>query len=205
MQYTSGNKNPEVEESRDKNRFQFLFSVGAAFVLLASLAWMSYALQTEGPRDMSSSAKISPTPGGFQVDFGSPVHLSEIVYQGDYEGDFEVFDSSGGIPEALSLINAAIAKQPDNATLLDSRGLIFLKANNPQDAIPDFEKAVEITCEGPIHLLHLAYSQMKNGDNDSALTTFDKVRPLLAARTDRLMDEDRGMFDDLEMSLGSGL
>ena len=166
--------------------------------------WVSQARQSGSLVDVTNTAKITPVAGGFQVDFPSPILLSEIVYDGDFQGPFEVSSTSGdsSFNEAYSLIDKALESKPDNPVLLDTKGLIHLKNGRPQDAIPLLERAVEITCEGPLYVLHLAFAQMKNGENEKALTTFEKVRSVLTTRSDILLRDSKAMFDELEMKLG---
>jgi len=178
------------------------FGIAAILTLLGS--WISYARQSGAPIDATSTVRITPVAGGFQVDFPNPVFLSEIAYTGDYQGPYEVFCPSPtdtGL-EAYALIDKALESNPDDPTLIDTKGLIHMKNDRPQDAIPLFERAVEITCEGPIYVLHLAYAQMINGDNEKAMTTFEKVRSILVTRVDLLLRDNRAMFDELEMRIG---
>ena len=166
---------------------------------------ISQARQSSAPVDVTGLATITPVAGGFQVEFSNPVSLSEIVYNGDYQGPYEVSAPSsfgGSLQEAHALIDKALDKEPDNPRLLDTKGLIYLKNGQPQDALPLLERAVEITCEGPIYVLHLAFAQMKNGENEKAMTTFEKVRSVLLPRTDMLLRDNKAMFDELEMKLG---
>ncbi len=189
----------------NKNRtVRFGFSGGALSILVLIFGWAAYAKQSGAPVDLTSTAKITPTADGFQVDFPSPVNLGEIVYDGDYQGPFEVQTpaTDGATQEAYALIDKALESKPDDPTLLDTKGLIHMKNGRPQDAIPLMERAVELTCEGPIYVLHLAFAQMKNGDNDKAVTTFEKVRPVLMTRTNLLLRDNKSMFDEMEMKLG---
>lgn len=105
---------------------------------------------------------------------------------------------------SMQLIDRALELKPDSPTLLDTKGLIHLQAGRMQDAIPLFERSVELTCEGPMYVLHLAYAMLKDSDNTSAATMFDKVRPLLVPQLPRMSEENRGMFNELEMRLGAG-
>jgi len=181
-------------------------SLGLGIVVVLTLFgnWISQARQSGSPVDATSTAKMTPIPGGFQVEFPNPVFLSEIVYNGNYQGPYEVSCPSPtdtGL-EAYALIDKALDNDPDNPRFLDTKGLIHMKNDRSQDAIPLFERAVEITCEGPIYVLHLAYAQMVNGESEKAMTTFEKVRPVLMPRTDLLSRDNKAMFDVLEMRLG---
>jgi len=187
------------------NQLRMTFFLGMIAVSIFLGTWVLQARQSGTPVDVTGSATITSIAGGFQVDFPNPVSLSEIVYGGDYQGPFEVSSPSSGsdpLLEAHALIDKALENEPDNPMLLDTKGLIHLKNGRPQDAIPLFERAVEITCEGPIYVLHLAFAQMKNGENEKASTTFDKVRSNLLPRTDLLMRDNKAMFDEMEMKHG---
>ena len=185
--------------------FRKIFPALGIVVALTFLGnWGSQARQSGVSVDVTSSATITPISGGFQVDFPSPLLLSEIVYDGNYQGPYEVFcpSPSSTSLEAYALIDKALESEPDNPVFLDTKGLIHLKNGRPQDAIPLLERAVEISCEGPIYVLHLAYAQMKNNENEKSLATFEKVRSLLITRTDLLMRDNKAMLDEMEMRLG---
>ena len=183
-------------------RFVGLVGTIALFTLL--LAWGSQARQSGSPVNVTGSASITSVVDGFQVSFPNPVALSEIVYEGDYQGPYELVTprSSDAMLEALDLIDRALESLPDDPRLLDTKGLIYLKNGQPQDAIPLLERAVEISCEGPIYVLHLAYAQLMNGESEKSVTTFEKVRPILITRTDLLLRDNKAMFDEMEMKLG---
>ena len=193
---------------KNTHRLYSMFMFGV-FVLVLFGGLLSYAMQSGTPTDVTATAKITPTSDGFRVDFPEPTPISEISYAGDFNGPVEVFDgspdNSSGIPEALDLINRALQVDPKNAVFLDTKGLILLKDGKPQDAIPLFEQAVDLTCEGPIYVLHLAFAQLKNDSNADAATTFNKVRALLVTRSDSLPKDSKSMFDELDMKLGPSL
>ena len=183
---------------------RFAARIGIIALSTLFLGWVSYARQAGTPVDVTGSASITPVTGGFQASFPNPVALSEIVYDGDYHGPYELVtpSSNDASQEAYDLIDKALENKPDDPTLLDTKGLIHMKNGRYQDAIPLLERAVEITCEGPIYVLHLAFAQMKNGENEKAVTTFEKVRPLLITRTDLLLRDNKAMYDEMEMKLG---
>ena len=193
---------------KNTHRLYSVFMLGI-FVLILSGGFLSYAMQSGAPVDITSKAEIKPVQDGFRADFPEPVSISEITYNGDFNGPVEVFDgspgASGGVPEALDLINRALEVEPKNVVFLDTKGLILLKDDKPQDAIPLFEEAVELSCEGPSYVLHLAYAQLKNDSNADAATTFNKVRALLVTRGDGMSKDNKAMFDELDMKLGPSL
>ncbi|MGL6196825.1 MAG: tetratricopeptide repeat protein [Thermoguttaceae bacterium] len=191
---------------RSKNK-KLLFIVFLCFASFAGL--VAYAMQSGASTDVTSSATITPTTDGFRVDFQSPVAITEMEYNGNFVGPIEVQDGGLGNPvhidEALSLIDKAIELKPEEPAFLDTKGLILMYAGRHQDAIPFMEKAVELSCEGPLYVMHLAYAQMKNGDSPTASSTFEKVRPQLMARRELLSEENKTFLDELDVKLGPSL
>ncbi len=182
------------------------FPVGIFCCVLLLSVYAAYAFQNAGNAAQPSS--VTPVAGGFRFDFPQPVAVSAVEYNGPFSGPVEVSPGSSApkdIPQALKMIDAALEINPDSPTLLDSKGLILLQANRAQDAIPLMERAVELSCEGPIFVMHLASAHAQNGDPDTAMTLFDKVRPLLATRGDKMTKENKKMFDALEMKAGAGM
>ena len=70
--------------------------------------------------------------------------------------------------EALNYANQALARKPDQADYLDTRGVVYLKARNRQLALDDLLKAVEIDPSSPSKLFHLAQAQLDNNDKEKA-------------------------------------
>ncbi len=182
-----------------------LFPFGLLCLTLLLSVCAAYAFQNGNAVQPSS---VTPVAGGFRVDFPQPVAVSAVEYNGPFSGPVEVSPGSSApkdIPQALKMIDSALGINPDSPTLLDSKGLILMQANRSQDAIPLMERAVELSCEGPIFVMHLASAHAQNGDPDTAMTLFDKVRPLLATRGDKMTKENKKMFDELEMKAGAGM
>lgn len=180
--------------------------VGLFFLLSSVSEKNSFAQQTGDPVDVTGDATYQEVPQGFQVTFSKPVVLKSVSYNGPYRGTCNVYegprDEKDGIEKALSYIDHALELSPDEPTLLDTKGLILIKDGRPQDAIPFLEKAVELTCEGPVFVLHLAYAQLKTGQVDHAENTLNKVRSILTSKIDQLSDENKQMINELEMKLG---
>jgi tetratricopeptide (TPR) repeat protein len=62
--------------------------------------------------------------------------------------------------EALSLIDKAIKMEGPMASLLDSRGMILLEMDRPQEALRNLEKAAEMA-PSSVTYLHLASARMQ--------------------------------------------
>jgi predicted Zn-dependent protease len=78
----------------------------------------------------------------------------------------------GNFKQALTYADLAVdlnAEQPD---FLDTRGVVRLKAGNPQLALDDLLKAVEIDPSSPAKLFHLAQALLRNNDKEKAKRTF---------------------------------
>ncbi|MDR3111310.1 MAG: tetratricopeptide repeat protein [Planctomycetaceae bacterium] len=115
--------------------------------------------------------------------------------------------------EALRIIDDALSTDGRNehVVLLDSKGLILMQAGNVAQAIPLFERCVELSCQGPLYVLHLADALAKTGNQDArAASWFHKVRNDLSANSSFLMKDNKEMFDNLDKkfpvgSSGAGL
>jgi tetratricopeptide (TPR) repeat protein len=102
----------------------------------------------------------------------------------------------GDKAEALNLINKAIAMEGQVASLLDSRGIILLEMDRPQEALRDIEQALQA---GPnsTTLLHLAVVKSRlrqKEESDRAMAQahelgldINKLHPLERARYSELL------------------
>ena len=104
---------------------------------------------------------------------------------------------------ALELVQTAMeAGRMDSFVLLNTKGLIFLNAGNPTEAIPPLERAVLLSCQLPIYCMHLAYAFLQDGGRiDPARRSFDPVRPHLIEAAPNMSPENRRMFDVLMSAL----
>lgn len=125
---------------------------------------------------------------------GSPLSL---VLNNNYA--LLLSSSQGNHEAAIDLLNRSLEKFPDSVPLLDSKGLVYLNAGNPVDAVPNFERAVMLSCEGPIYVLHLANALDQIGEGTRAQGWFDKARLPLEGLAPKMSPENRGMFDGLQM------
>lgn len=68
---------------------------------------------------------------------GDPAQLLNSRAYSRAQGDFE-------LEEALVDINKALASAPDNAAYLDTRGFVLLKLGKLEEAMTDFQKAIDL-------------------------------------------------------------
>jgi cellulose synthase operon protein C len=78
------------------------------------------------------------------------------------------------LTEAQSLVGRAIALAGPRTSLLDSRALVELAADQPSAALGDLETAVSDGA-APLHLFHLARVRMMNGELDGARSSLKKA------------------------------
>lgn len=107
--------------------------------------------------------------------------------------------------EALKIIDSALAEDAENVSLIDSKGLIYLNAGELLLAEPLMRRAVELSCQGPIYVLHLAYTLDQLGNETESQGWFEKIQPILQASPHKMLKENRGMFDSLLMKYGQGM
>lgn len=132
---------------------------------------------------------------GLETDPDNFTFQNNLAYllssaQGDHEG-------------GLRIVDQALEKLLDNVTLLDTKGLILIKAGRADEAVPVLERAVTLSCQGPIYMLHLAQALDETGNSESAKNYFDKTRPLLEGPDIKLSKENQQVFDDLKMKYGT--
>ncbi len=99
--------------------------------------------------------------------------------------------------EALGLIDSALTKHHDNVGLLDTKGLILMRDGRPDEALPNLQRAVELSCQNPIFCMHLSKALDSSGQENAARSWFDKARPLLEASPNILANDNKDMFDEL--------
>jgi predicted Zn-dependent protease len=69
--------------------------------------------------------------------------------------------AKGKHEEALDLINRVIKLAGPGADILDTRAVIFLKNNQPQQAVEDLQKAIEQRPHDPVYYFHLAQAHLR--------------------------------------------
>lgn len=103
------------------------------------------------------------------------------------------------VAEAKKLIESAIGELGPLPDLLDTRGMIRLAAGEHAEAIADFQEAVLQPTD--VKFLHLAWAQLKAGDQASAKSSLEAgLRRGLAPS--RLAPDERARLKELESTLG---
>jgi tetratricopeptide (TPR) repeat protein len=77
--------------------------------------------------------------------------------------------------EALSLVNQAIAVAGNVPVLLDTRALVHLQMNQPDQAIDDLRKALSATPNYPVAYFHLARANDQMGNSAEAHKSFEQA------------------------------
>jgi len=101
--------------------------------------------------------------------------------------------------KALNIIDGALKERADNVTLLDTKGLILINAKRFDEAVPVLQRAVELSCQKPLCVMHYAYALDLQGQQSSAREWFNKVLPMLETSVPTFLKDDKNMFDYLKM------
>lgn len=165
------------------------------------------------PRSVSDDPNVLMTLGNYWIQRGKPERAIPIYQRGAetskenflFQNNLAMLYSTvqGDHDAALKLIDEALTNAMDNVTLLDSKGLILMNAGKPEEAIPHLERAVELSCQGPIYVLHLAQAMDMAGREGGARDWFEKARPLLETSPNKLKKENKDMFDNLRLKYGT--
>ena len=103
--------------------------------------------------------------------------------------------------KALEVVDNALSTRKDNVTLLDTKGLIFLNAGQPGEAVPVLQRAVELSCQLPIYCMHLAYALHLEGRPAQARRYFDNARDSLIPLVPKMTKENKAMYDTLQLNI----
>jgi len=103
--------------------------------------------------------------------------------------------------KALEVVDKALEAKKDNASLLDTKGLILVNSGNPAEAVPVLQRAVELSCQHPPYCMHLAYALHQDGRPTQARRYFDSVRAQLNEAAPGMMKDNKAMFDTLQIAL----
>lgn len=104
---------------------------------------------------------------------------------------------------ALAMVDNALSAKVDDVNLLDTKGLILLNADRAADAIPVLEKAVTLSCEGPVFVLHLVKALDQNGDEGRARQRFTSAQSILNGARDSFSRDNQQMLQELKAKYGT--
>ncbi|MDR2641734.1 MAG: hypothetical protein LBC74_02950 [Planctomycetaceae bacterium] len=104
---------------------------------------------------------------------------------------------------AIAIVDRALESQADDTRLLDTKGLILLNADRAADAIPILERAVTLSCEGPLYLLHLIKALDQNGDEGRARQRFSSSQSLINGAKSSFSRENLQLFQELKAKYGT--
>jgi len=83
--------------------------------------------------------------------------------------------ANGDLPKARALVDEAVKKSPDNAVLVNLRGLVLLSGRDGPGAIQSFTEAMRLAPNELDFALNLARAKLLTGDTKGALSTMDGV------------------------------
>jgi tetratricopeptide (TPR) repeat protein len=103
--------------------------------------------------------------------------------------------------EALEMINRAIEIMGPSANLLDTRAIIYLSLEQPEQAIADLRQAIAESPSG-IAYFHLALAHQAAKDPDAAGRAFQTARDSHQLTPDQIPFVERERYQQLVVSLG---
>jgi predicted Zn-dependent protease len=98
-----------------------------------------------------------------------------------------VYMRQPNFPKALAAINSLIAEEPENPYFYEARGQIYVSLAKPLQALPDYQKSVNLRPRAPQLRLALATAQLATDDPAMAA-------PALANLKTALLVEDNDPF-----------
>ena len=123
--------------------------------------------------------------------------LNDLAYMVAFQQTDDADVRNANIKEAINLINKAITLDEKNANLIDTKGLIVLMQGKPDDAVPLFEKAVDMSNQAIIYRLHLAVALLKNQEKSWANEVFAGIRAMLVQQIDLLPESNQNFTREL--------
>jgi Flp pilus assembly protein TadD len=82
------------------------------------------------------------------------------------------------LEEAVSLINKALALEPDNGYFIDSLGWAYYQQGRYAEAVRELKRAVDRAKEDPVIFEHLGDAYHKNGYDEDAAAAWEKALQL---------------------------
>ncbi|WP_165223182.1 tetratricopeptide repeat protein [Aquisphaera insulae] len=100
------------------------------------------------------------------------------------------------LTQAIDMINRAIKVQGPIPDLLDTRGVIYSKMGEKDDAIKDLVQATTMAPDSSPKLLHLAEAHLRAGDKDAARHVMSRVKKLTEEDLHPLELDDYKRFNE---------
>jgi len=120
-----------------------------SFVPLASLIVSAALLVPRAIAQETQEEAIDP-PVKLTIDFSSLAEADALEHAGDHEG-------------ALARLEEAIAKSPDDATLLAAKGVLKVRSGDLESARADFVNATEVNADDPSGYAGMCYMSTLDG------------------------------------------
>jgi Tfp pilus assembly protein PilF len=102
-----------------------------------------------------------------------PNHADALNYLGYMDAE-----SGTNLSEAKTLIERALALDPENGAYLDSLGWVYYKLGDLDAAIRYLERAATLVGDDPVVLDHLGEAYFKHGNVEKAQATWQKALEL---------------------------
>jgi Flp pilus assembly protein TadD len=120
-----------------------------------------------------------------------PKHAEAYNYVG-----YMYAERGQNLDEAVSLINKALALEPDNGYFIDSLGWAYYQQGRYGEAVRELKRAVDRAKEDPVIFEHLGDALIKGGFDEDAAAAWEK-----ALQLDPAADGIKKKLDDLRARL----
>jgi predicted Zn-dependent protease len=117
--------------------------------------------------------------------------LNDLAYLTAFRKTDDQATRDADFRESLNLIDKAMNLEENNPMPIDTKGLILMAQGRPAEAVPLFEKAVELANQSIIYRLHLAVALLRAGEKDQAESEFAAIRDLLVPQIELLPESNR--------------
>jgi len=125
----------------------------------------------------------------YKLDPSSP------TIQNDYA--YSIAENGGDLHFAKQMAEYAVAKAPDQGNAYDTLGWVLYKMDKPRDAVPLFQKSIQLRPLNPEACYHMGRTMEKLGRNKEAVAAYERAyemrqaHPILgAASIDRIKHLD---------------
>ena len=141
------------------------------------------------------------------------VVMNDLGYMTAFQQTDDDAEREANIQEGLDLLDEALKLEENNAlkleennvkfhekttaNLMDTKGLIVLLQGQPGEAVPLFEKAMELSDQSILYRLHLAIALLRDQQHDRAEEEFAEIREILVPQKDLLPESNRNYTNEL--------
>lgn len=124
----------------------------------------------------------------------------------DYQNEALALERQGDLEGALTSYRLALRGAPQDVRLLQNIAILFSKAEQPEEAIRYYRKALEIDADLPGAHYGIAFLFLRRGSHTDAANHLREflARPLKGADADKWIRHAEGALREVESTLAAG-